>query len=64
MNKKEKRLAIGGFVFLAFLLLCTVINLFSGHIGAAISGLGAGIFFCAISFVAYKKAKKRHSTVQ
>ncbi len=58
MNKKEKRLAIAGFVLSGFLLLCTLINLFSGHIGAAIGGLGAGIFFCAISFVAYKKGKE------
>lgn len=58
MKNKEKRLAIVGFVFSAFLLLCTVINLFSGHISAAISGLGAGIFFLAISFVAYKKSKE------
>lgn len=58
MKNKEKRIAIGGFVFSAFLLLCTVINLFSGHIGAAIGGLGAGIFFWAISFVAYKKSKE------
>lgn len=58
MKNKEKRIAIGGFVFSAFLFLCTVINLFSGHIGAAIGGLGAGIFFLAISFVAYKKSKE------
>lgn len=58
MNKKGKRIAIGGFVFSGFLLLCTLINLFSGHIGAAIGGLGAGIFFFAMSSVAYKKGKE------
>ncbi len=57
MNKKEKRIAIGGFVLSVFLLLCTVINLFSGYIGAAISSLGAGIFFFLLSLVAYEKIK-------
>ncbi len=55
--KKGKRIAIGGFVLSAFLLLCAVINLFSGHTGAAICSLAAGAFFLALSLAADKKGK-------
>ncbi len=57
MGKKEKYMAIGGFALSAFLFLCAVINLLSGHIGAVIGSLGAGIFFFCISFAAYQKSK-------
>ncbi|MGN0655976.1 MAG: hypothetical protein ACI4KR_04225 [Ruminiclostridium sp.] len=56
MDKKEKRIAYGGFGLSVFLLLCAVINLFSGHIGAVIACLGAGFFFFALASSAYKKA--------
>lgn len=58
MDKKEKRIAVGGLLLSVFLFLCAVINLLSGHIGAAIGSLGAGIFFFALSSSAYKKEKK------
>ena len=58
MDKKEKSIAIGGLVLSVFLFLCAVINLFSGHIGAAIGSLGSGFFFFALSLSAYKKANK------
>lgn len=59
MNKKDKCIAVSGFVLSAFLLLCAVINLFSGHIGAAICSLGTAVFFFTISFAAYNKAMKK-----
>lgn len=55
MNKKEKRLSIG---FSIFLFLCAVINSASGQIGAAISVLGACIFYLALSLADNEKIKK------
>lgn len=53
MNKKENRLAIAGLIFSIFLFLCAVINFVSGHTGAAICAIGAGMFFLALSSAAY-----------
>lgn len=58
MEKKEKRIAIGGLFLSVFLVLCAVINFFSGHIGAAIGSLGAGIFYC-LSFRSLTKEYKK-----
>ena len=55
MNKKWKRLSIGLSIFL---FLCAVINLVSGHTGAAICALGAGIFFLVLSAAVYQKNKE------
>lgn len=55
MDKKEKSIANGGLGLSVFLFLCAVINLFSGHIGAAIASLGAGIFFLLISLAVCEK---------
>lgn len=49
MYQKRKQLTLGLF---SFLLLCTVINFAGGHTGAAICGLGAGIFYLTVSFFA------------
>lgn len=56
-KKRERRIAIGGFVLSVFLFLCAAINVFSGHTAAAISSFGSGIFFFSISLAAYKKSK-------
>ncbi len=61
MDKNEKIIVIGGLALSVFLFLCAVINLFSGHIGAAIGSLGSGFFFFAISSAVYKKAKEVNS---
>ena len=55
---KEKSIAIGGFAFSAFLLLCAAINFFSGQLGAAIGSLGSSVFFFALSWTIYKKEHK------
>ncbi len=55
---KEKSIAIGGFAFSAFLLLCAAINFFSGQLGAAIGSLGSSVFFFALSWTLYKKEHK------
>ena len=57
MDKKKKCIAICGFAFSAFLLICMVINLFKGHIVAAVCSLGACVFFFALSLLAYKNSK-------
>ena len=57
MNKKEKRIFILFLIFSVFLFLCTVINFASGHIGAAIGGLGAGGFYLCLYFAAYEKSR-------
>lgn len=51
MEQKRKRLAIGLFTLLC---LCAVIDLVSGHTGAALCALGAGIFYLMVSFSAEK----------
>ena len=51
MEQKRERLAIGLFLFL---FLCTAINLVSGHTGAAVCSLGAGVFYLLVSFSAEK----------
>ncbi len=58
MNKKEKHIAIAGFVFSGFLFLCAVINFVTWQIGAAISSLGSGIFFWLVSLSSYEKVIK------
>jgi len=58
MNKKEERISILFLIFSIFLFLCTVINFANGHIGAAIGGLGAGIFYLSFSFVAFGKSQQ------
>jgi len=58
INKKEKRISILFLIFSIFLFLCSVINFASGQIGAAIGGLGSGIFYLSLSFVAYEKSQK------
>lgn len=55
--KKKKCIAICGFAFSAFLLICMVINLFKGHIIATVCSLGACFFFFALSLLTYKKSK-------
>ena len=60
MGKKGKRITIGGLVLSAFLFLCAVINLFSGHIGAAIAGLGAGFSFFTLSLAYKKEQENKH----
>lgn len=45
------------FCFSAFLLICMVINLFKGHIVAAVCSLGACFLFFALSLLTYKKGK-------
>ncbi len=62
MNKKEKRISVLCLIFSIFLFLCTVINLVNRHIGAAIAGLGSGIFFLSIFLVAYEKSQKDKET--
>ena len=57
MDKKKKCIAICGFAFSAFLLICMVINLFKGHIVAAVCSLGACFFFFALSLLACKNSK-------
>ena len=57
MDKKKKCIAICGFAFSAFLLICMVINLFKGHIIAAVCSLGACFFFFALSLLTYKNSK-------
>lgn len=47
MDQKREQLTIG---LLTFLFLCTVIDLASGHTGAAVCGLGAGVFYLMVSF--------------
>ena len=54
MNKKVKGLSIALSIFL---FLCTTINFISGHIGAAIGGLGAGIFYLALPLGGYENIK-------
>lgn len=55
MKGKEKRLPVVALIFSIFLFLCAVINLVSGHFGAAVCSLGSGIFFLAISLELYRK---------
>lgn len=55
MSKKTKCLSIGLSIFL---FLCTAINFVSGHIGAAMGGLGAGIFYLALSLGGYENIKQ------
>lgn len=61
MNQKEKRISGLFLIFSIFLFLCAVINFASGHIGAAIGGLGAGIFYLSFPFVDYEKSKKERN---
>ena len=58
VNKRVKGLSIG---FSIFLFLCTIINFVSGHIGAAIGGLGAGIFYLSLSLGGYENIKSKMS---
>lgn len=53
----KKCIAICGFAFSAFLLICMVINLFKGHIVAAVCSLEACFLFFALSLLTYKKGK-------
>ena len=53
----KKCIAICGFAFSAFLLICMVINLFKRHFVAAVCSLGACFLFFALSLLTYKKAK-------
>ncbi|MCM1026893.1 MAG: hypothetical protein NC432_10690 [Roseburia sp.] len=55
MGKKGKIIFALGLIFSIFLLFCTVINFARGHIGAAIGGLGSGIFFFSLTLEIYKK---------
>jgi len=64
MNKKEERRAILFLIFSIFLFLCTVINLANRHIGAAIAGFGAGIFYLSFFLVAYEKSQKDNENKQ
>ncbi len=64
MDKKENRPSVLCLVFSAFLFLCTAINLADGNIGAAICGLGAGIFYLSLTFVAYEKSQKGEENKQ
>jgi len=58
MSKKEKRISILFLVFSIFLFLCSILNFAAGHMGAAIGGLGAGIFYLSFFYVAYEKSQK------
>ena len=60
MNQKEKRLFSG---FSKFLFLCTVINFFTGHTGAAVCGLGAGAFYLALSSASQDKSKETNQEI-
>lgn len=59
MNKKENRMAVAGLIFSIFLFMCAVINSVSGHTGAAICAIGAGMFFLALSSAAYGNNRER-----
>jgi len=58
MTKKEKLMSTLLLTFSVFLFICTLINLFTGHIGAAICSLAAGAFFMCIWYVYYNKNNK------
>ncbi len=62
MSKKETFITILCFVCSIFLFLCTIINAANGHIGAAIAGSGAGIFYLSFAFATYKKSQKGNET--
>ncbi len=59
MNKKKKRLSMLCLIFFLFLFLCTVINIAGGHIGGAMAGFGAGIFFLSFYLVYKGKENKK-----
>lgn len=58
MAKKRKTLSTLLPAFSVFLFICTIINLFTGHIGAAICGLAAGGFCMCIWYVYQSKSNK------
>lgn len=58
MNKKEKRKSVLFLAFAVFLFLCSVINFAKGHVGAAVGGLGAGVFYLCMFSAANEKSKK------
>lgn len=58
MTKKEKRISALLLAFSLFLFICTVINLFTGHIGAAICSLAAGGFLMCVWYVYREKSGK------
>ena len=64
MRKKEKRLSILSLLFSIFLFLCAIINLASKHIGAAIGGFGAGVFYLSLFFVAREKSQNGKESEQ
>lgn len=57
MSKKEKRMFILLLVFSVFLLICAIINVFTGHIWAAVCVIGAMIFYWCIYYAYHEKAK-------
>jgi len=56
MTKKEKRISTLCLIFSIFLFLCTVINFAGRNMGAAIAGLGAGVFYLSIFIVIREKS--------
>lgn len=64
MNKKGNRLSTLLLAFSIFLFICTIINLFAGHIGAAICGLAAGGFCMCIWYVYQNKSNNDDESKQ
>ncbi len=58
MSKKDKRIFNLLLAFSAFLLICAVINIFTGHILAAVCVIAAMIFYWCIYYAYHEKVKK------
>ncbi len=58
MTKKEKRIFNLLLAFSAFLLICAIINIFTGHIWAAVCVILAMIFYWCIYYAYHEKVKK------
>ena len=64
MTKKEKLISALLLAFSVFLFICALINLFTGHIGAAICGLAAGGFCMCVWYVYRNKSEKNDESKQ
>ncbi len=58
MSEKERRIAILCLIFSIFILVCGVINVTKGNIGAAIASFGSGFFYFCIFLVLREKGQK------
>ena len=58
MSKKDKRIFNLLLAFSAFLLICAVINIFTGHILVAVCVIAAMIFYWCIYYAYHEKVKK------